>query len=344
MNKYLIIRFSSFGDIVQALPAAQFIRQKDPSAEIHWLTRSDFCEFVKSHSVIDQIWSLERKDGLRGLLKLASKLKSENYTHVYDAHSNLRSLLLSMLFWFSSVSSVLRGPQSHRTQFVRRSKDRLNRWLLFSLRINRFAWPYRGARSYLQPLKKWFQNAESHEIKPLTLQTEYVILQNELAQKLPQSVVIAPSATWELKRWPIEYWSKLVQANSDLHFVILGGEHDTFCDDIAQQSPHNTTNLRGRLTWLQSAKIVSLARAVVSGDTGILHLADVLGRPTIGLIGPTAFGYPSLKNSQVIEIDLPCKPCSKDGRGRCRIAETKKCLVDIKPEMVSIALNKAVLP
>lgn len=328
MNKYLIIRFSSFGDIIQALPSATALRESEASAEIHWLTRSDFHDIVRSHSIIDQIWSLRREEGFRGLFKLAKKMTDENFTHIYDAHNNLRSLLLCLYFKFKNP----------RLKILRRSKNRLNRILLFKFRINRFDWPFRGVKSYLEPLNKWFNK----NINPqnLSLKLDDVFIDSELENNLPQMIVLAPSATWELKRWPIEYWSKLIGLMPQHKFVVLGGEADKFCDDIAAAHPQNTKSLRGRLSWLQSAKIVLKAKAIVSGDTGIMHLADGLGRPTLALIGPTAFGYPTFKNAHVLEMQLSCKPCTKDGRGRCVNSEYKKCLTSITPELVATELKK----
>lgn len=327
MNKYLIIRFSSFGDIAQALSSSRLIRDNDPSAEIHWLTRQDFHSFVKLYPAIDFIWSLKSTDGFSGLIKLTRRLHAEKYTHIYDAHNNLRS-------WIVTTLLRLSHPQTH---FLRRTKSRIKRFLLFNFRINLFPQPFRGADSFCSPLDLWFlQKKPTSEIY---LQTNDVLLDLELQKNLPNTVVLAPSATWELKRWPIEYWSQLVRLLPEYKFILLGGDKDTFCNDITNVNPKNIINLSGKASWAQSAKIVSQAKAVVSGDTGILHVADLSARPTIALIGPTAFGYPSHKNSHVLEVQLSCKPCTKDGRGKCHNLEYKKCLNDIKPATVAQTLK-----
>ena len=86
-NKVLIIRFSSFGDIVQCSSVVELIRQRlsnDVSKnEIHWATRADFGFLVKLNSEVDQVWAFEKKLGLKGLFKFALLLRSENFTHVY---------------------------------------------------------------------------------------------------------------------------------------------------------------------------------------------------------------------------------------------------------------------
>ncbi|OFZ17888.1 MAG: hypothetical protein A2Z20_10640 [Bdellovibrionales bacterium RBG_16_40_8] len=327
MNKYLIVRFSSFGDIAQAMPCAVIIRQQDPDADIHWLTRKDFYDFVKSLPCIDRVWGLERLHGIKGLISLISDLKKENYTHIYDAHSNLRSFI---------VCSVLR-LNFLKVNIIRRSKNRLRRLLLFWFRKNYFPSPFRGAISYKNPLKKWFSKIDFPPPIELAVETAPLSLPQDFI--LSSAIVIAPSATWELKRWPLEYWSQLVSSSPGYNFILLAGKDDVECDKIAEDNKKNVLNLRGKLSWVQSAKIISLAKTIISGDTGVMHLADIMGKNTIALIGPTAFGHPTRATSKVIETKVYCRPCTKDGRGRCINAKYKKCLRDISPQMVTNQLK-----
>jgi heptosyltransferase-2 len=148
-------------------------------------------------------------------------------------------------------------------------------------------------------------------------------------------IVLAPSAAWEMKRWPIEHWRKLVQLLPEASFAILGGPDDQFVDSVAQVDRSRCLNFAGRLTLAQSSALLHHADLVIANDTGILHVSDQMERPTIALIGPTAFGYPSHRSSVTEEIDLPCKPCSKDGRGKCVNDLYKRCLVDLLPDRIA---------
>jgi heptosyltransferase-2 len=62
-------------------------------------------------------------------------------------------------------------------------------------------------------------------------------------------------------------------------------------------------------------------------------VADLFRVPGIALIGPTAFGYPSGPTVRVIEQAFPCRPCTKDGRGKCRRA--RSCMEEISPGEVA---------
>src|SRR5690606_19956382 len=123
-------------------------------------------------------------------------------------------------------------------------------------------------------------------------------------------------------------------------FVVLGGPTDTFCEKLASShSPEQVKNLAGKLTLLESCAVVEMAKAVVSNDTGILHIADQMKIPTLAIIGPTAFGYPSAPTSITIETPMWCKPCTKDGRGLCIRLTYQKCLRDITPIQVANKLR-----
>lgn len=318
MKKILIVRFSSFGDIAQALPSSQLLREEWSDAEVHWLTRSDFHDFVKCCTAVDQVWSLDRKTGLPGLIQIIRRLHQEKFTHLYDAHNNLRSWLIKISLKVLSPSLVI----------LTRSKNRLKRFLLFKLRKNYFETPFRGAVSFLTPLNKWLNRTSWP--KHFQFQTQDI----PVPMKSSGYILLAPSATWDLKKWPTEYWQNLIRIMPQSKFIILGGNADHFCEDIAQVDKTRVINLAGKLNWAQSTKIISEADIIISGDTGVLHVADILKRKTIAIIGPTAFGFPSNETSKIAEVTLSCRPCTKDGRGECHNPEYQKCLRDITPQNI----------
>ncbi|MDE6450834.1 MAG: glycosyltransferase family 9 protein, partial [Odoribacter sp.] len=149
------------------------------------------------------------------------------------------------------------------------------------------------------------------------------------------SVTLVPSANWKMKRWPVQHWQKLIDLLPEYRFVILGGAKDSFCEDIKKKAPERVTNLAGQTSLSEACYLIHQSNIVVSADTGFLHAADLFRRPTLALIGPTAFGFPSGPTAETIEIDLPCRPCTKDGRGKCTQEIYQKCMIDITPERVA---------
>lgn len=330
-NKVLIIRFSSFGDIVQCSSVVELIRQRFNQCELHWVTRKDFENLVKLNTGVNKVWALDKKSGVSGLIHLALQLRKEKFTHIYDAHNNLRSRILKFF-----LLSTLAFPA-----LVTRSKDRWKRILLFHFRINLFPKPFIGIASYLHPLKKWGMNkSDSPKLVSWKFSEDAEKkIDQLLAETAGSSNVIAlvPSAAWEMKRWPLDHWKKLIQILPQTKFVVLGGKEDTFCQDLADVDPSRVFNLAGKLSLIESCRLVQKSALVISADTGLLHVADVLGVKALSLMGPTAFGFTISSLIKTMEVDLPCRPCTKDGRGKCSQSVYQLCMVDITPASVAEA-------
>ncbi len=142
--KFLILRFSSFGDVTQCLSVPSKLAEKFPNCEIHWAIREDLAPLLQDHPHIQKVWTLSRRSGLQEILKLGQQLANQNYTHVYDAHNSTRS-------WTLSLYLKARAP---RFQFIRKSQKRWHRFLLFKFHITKYRMHRSGQRDLLEPLQK----------------------------------------------------------------------------------------------------------------------------------------------------------------------------------------------
>ncbi len=345
VSKILILRFSSFGDVTQCLSVPSklaahfasensFISEKNNKipVEIHWATRREFEPLLLGHPHIHKIWTLDRKLGLRGLLQLISQLKKEKFSHIYDAHNNLRSRLIC---WFLipplDLTRVFSPPE-----LIRKSQKRWKRLLLFRFRINKYRMPFSGQRDLLEPLAAWGID-ETLPPPPQIVLSPIVKSQIEKKlqdQKLEKFTVLAPSAAHTLKRWPMAHWKELVSLLPEEKFIILGGPEDVFLSELAEEYPTQVQNWAGKTSFAETVAVVAFARALISNDTGILHVAEQLGKQSLALMGPAPFGFPSRPSTQVLELNLACRPCSKHGQGPCVNDKFHQCLVDISPKMV----------
>ena len=219
MTKFLIIRFSSIGDIIQCMGIIGGIRERFADVEIHWITRKDMVGTLSMDGRIDKIWAFDKETGLAGLLKMAADLRKEHFDYIYDAHSNIRSNILKLIV----------SPLPFVKPYVAlRSKERGKRFLLFKLGINHFDKPFRGMVSFQKPLKKWgithFADNYHDWHFPDEIRSKY---ENFVTKDM---ITLVPSANWEMKRWPVSYWKELVALLPEYKFVILAGPKDTFCD------------------------------------------------------------------------------------------------------------------
>ncbi len=332
-NKILIIRFSSFGDIIQCSsvvePIRRVMRQNQDQCEIHWATRSEFEYLVALNPNVEKIWSLDKKLGFIGLIKYALNLRNENFTHVYDAHNNLRSYLIKLFLKF----------QLNSPNLLIRSKDRLKRFFLFKFRLNFFPKPFKGIDSYINPLKDWgvvLTTIWPSMVWKFPITT--VIKVEELMQATIKSddfITLVPSAAWEMKRWPLDHWKRLIELIPDKKFIVLGGKEDFFCEEIMAVDSNRVFNFAGKLSLVESSYLIEKSHLVISADTGLLHVADVLGKKALSLMGPTAFGFTTNPKIKTLEVNLSCRPCSKDGRGKCSQLIYQQCMKEITPAMVA---------
>ncbi|MBT6325079.1 MAG: glycosyltransferase family 9 protein [Bdellovibrionales bacterium] len=319
-NKLLIIRFSSIGDIVQAMSVIPTLSDY----EIHWATKTEFSNLVSLSLEVKKVWKISNRKGIIGLISLAIKLRKEEFDIIYDAHSSLRSHILKILMF------------RFNTKVILRKKERLKRFLLFKFNKNYLPNPYRGMKSFLAPLKKNKIIPNKRKILcNLNLKSERI----DSIIKYDNFIALAPSAAWEMKRWPEEKWIELVDKMPNNKFIVLGGPNDYFCQNLENLFPDRVQNFAGSSSLVESFYLISKSKFIVSGDTGMIHMADLLNKNGVLLLGPTAFGYTTGDSIQIIELDLSCRPCTKDGRGKCYNELYKRCMQDISVEKVLEKIN-----
>ncbi len=322
MKKLLIIRFSSFGDIVQSLSCIPVLLEKYPNSQIDFLTKSNFIEVVGLEKKLNKIHSFDKSSGIIGLVKLAKQLRKQNYEVVYDAHSNIRSFVVKTILNFGSNLKV-----------ITRKKSRLKRLFLFKFRKNLFDnWPFVSRLSFIKPLG--FDDIKKSD-------WVFDLDRNDL----PKSrISLVLGANWDLKIWPQEHWIELIRLILDKtseEIVLLGGKlEQNVAEIIAAKYQERVHNYVDKCSLLESCYILSESKFFVSADTGLLHVGDGLSVPGVCLMGPTAFGYPASQVVNVLEVKLACRPCTKDGRGKCSQDTYKKCMVEITPEAVFGKINE----
>ena len=345
--KLLVVRFSSFGDVVQALSILPWVHRHFPKAQIHWVTLDPFFPLLEQSPHLKRVWTLKGGRGDRGfgaLWKLALQLCQEDFTHFYDAHNHPRSRLLGMILSFHALFFKFRCL--HR---LCRPRGIFKRFLGLKLHIGVYKKePFKPQLEMLKPLKKWgFLSPEPTE--PLLPKD---IIHSETQEKVKSLlrekgiptpfIALAPSASYTLKRWPLFHWKEFIRGNPQWHFVILGGKEDGFLKDLLLRS--GVWNLAGSLSLLESCALMLRARLLIANDTGLFHVADQMAQPCIGLFGPSALGWPSRKTSHVLTRSLFCRPCSKHGQGPCLHPQYQACLRGISPRELTQKVKEVLHP
>lgn len=316
VKKILIVRFSSIGDIVLTTPVIRCLKQQLQGVEIHYLTKNIYRQLLEGNKYIDKIYGIDKN-----ILAISAMLKAENYDLIVDLHKNLRSL---------GVYFLLSKPK------ISFRKLNILKWLLVNMRTD-FLPRIHIVDRYMNPLKKlgikndgkgldFFIQPGSHE---------------EIAKALPAKFnngyyCIAIGSKQTTKMMPYE---KLLALCNELHkpVVLLGGRDDEETGKkIASASSNNVFNACNVFSLGGSAAAIQNSEALITPDTGMMHIAAALKKKVISVWGSTvpAFGMypyypPGKENYYIIENnDLICRPCSKLGYRECP-EKHFKCMNDI---------------
>jgi heptosyltransferase-2 len=159
-------------------------------------------------------------------------------------------------------------------------------------------------------------------------------------------IALAPGAAHATKRWPVEHWRTLIQriVAEGFDVVVVGGPDDSQLGaELSQNTGGRVVSAAGVFGLQGTGAVLQRAAVLVSGDTGVMHMATGVGTPVVALFGPTvrAFGFfPYTSRAEVLELALPCRPCSSKGGPRCPLGH-HHCLVKLRPECVHGALQRS---
>jgi len=303
--KFLIIRFSSIGDIVLTTPVIRCLKQQVSGAEVHFLTKNDFRELLSSNPYIDKVHVLNSSWDL-----MIHQLQYEGYDYIIDLHHNLRTL---------RIKKALKGIKSF-------SFDKLNikKWLLTALKINRLPNIHIVDR-YLDTLKEFGVVNDGEGLDYFLPDKDQVKDKDLPFSHLMGYIAIVIGAALNTKKLPVH---KLRQLCVDVKYpiILLGGQEDKEIGDlIASVDPIKIYNACGKFKLNESADLVRLAKLIITHDTGLMHIAAAFKKPIISVWGNTVpeFGMGpyygnTLIPNHIAEIKgLHCRPCSKIGYNAC---------------------------
>jgi lipopolysaccharide heptosyltransferase II len=321
----LAVRFSSIGDILLTTPLLRAIRQRHRDARITVLTKEPYVPLLSHNPHVDRVVALGPGRPLRSL---ASVLRSDSFTHRLDLHGSLRSRALRVLVpgrWTSYP------------------KHRIARALLIRTKQDR----YRDRRPVAE---RYFSAARNLGVAPDGGPPDFFLAEESerkaadwlagsgLGPGLPL-IAVAPGAAHATKRWPLEHWRALLSqvVAAGWSAAIVGGPGDIpLAESLAGRGLARVASAAGALDLQATGALLRRSAAVVSGDTGVMHMATAVGTPVVALYGPTVrqFGFfPYTRRASVLERPLGCRPCTSQGSARCPLGH-HRCMLEIRPDQV----------
>ena len=333
--KILLLKPSSLGDVIQALPVLRLLKRHWPAAEIFWWIDSALAPLLQNDPDLAGLVRFERKRWARArywpeMLRSIRALRAQHFDLVIDLQCLLRSGAFAWLArgkFLIGLDEAREGARGFYEVAVRRPSFHTHAvdWYLAVLPPlgvpvhKNFTWLPERPPIAAAVNQKWFPE-----------NSKLILLQ--------------PGARWLNKRWPVQHFAELVRALAqkfpDARFAVLGGKDDAPLGEyIFQAAPEKVLNLCGTTTLPEMIEWVRRCDLLITNDTGPMHVAAAMNKPLVALFGPTApertGPYGQLQN--VLRLDLPCSPCLKS---TCAYEKMDECLHALSPAMVLARVEK----
>lgn len=331
----LIIKMSSLGDVIHALPFAGALRERFPESRITWLVHPQFAAFIPDPPVVDEVIYFDKKAflqmGLKAKWKALQAMKEQLRSRHFDLVIDLQGLFKSAVMAFLTgcpnrigygemregsalVSKAIAGPHIH-DHVIERYLD-VARYL--GARVGTIQYPMPALPEQCRTIRERLTAAGIPD-----------------REELPY-VVLAPGARWVTKQWPVAHFAALARrfAADGWYVVLAGGPDDAEKGERIREmtgyDPH-IIDFIGRTDLRELGALIKQCRFYVSGDTGPLHIAAAYGKPLVAIYGPTRpdrtgpYGDPG---AVILTSPSPCAGCL---RKHC---DHWTCMQQVTPDQV----------
>jgi 3-deoxy-D-manno-octulosonic-acid transferase/heptosyltransferase-1 len=343
----LIVKLSAIGDVIHTLPALNAVRIHYPDANITWLVEEDAALLVQGHEALDRVIVSKRKRWLKAL-RSSSFLNTAQ--EVFGFIKALRDTRYDMIFDFQALlkSGILIALAKGRRKigFGKGLEHMEYSYLFLNERVPAVSMEHHALSRGLMMLNALGISTPGVEYKlPVSDRDRQKV--DDLLQRYGvvnprRFVVINPVAKWESKLWSNRKFAQLadrIVAQYDVGVVFSGSFEDRqTIHQIKIDMGAPAVNLAGKTTLKMLAALYARADAVISTDTGPMHLAVAVGTPVVALFGPTAPWRtgPYGLGHQVVTAGQTCAPCFK------RHCQTCDCMALISVDQVMEAVFKII--
>jgi len=327
--KILILKPSSLGDVIQALPVLRLLKKHLPESRLYWWIEAGLAPLLEGDPDLAGLIYFHRRRWAkpRNWARLARDLRwvrAQNFDWVIDLQCLARSAIFA---WLANgqLSIGLDGMREGARGF-------------YDIVVPRPSFHTHAVDWYLRVLP--VLNV------PVDWEFEWLPSRPQIAKEIRRKwpvnsdgwVILQPGARWLNKRWPAESFAEVVRqfpaSKHGLRFAILGGAEDRPLGALIKAvAPEKCLDLTGQLSLPEMLEWIRLSRLMITNDTGPMHAAAALKKPVIGLFGPTEPRRtgPYRQPQNVLQSTLPCVPCLSP---RCHYVKAFECLRGLPPRLV----------
>lgn len=339
--KILILKPSSLGDVVHALPVLRLLKLHLPESKVFWWLETGLTPLLADDPDIAGIFSFERNAWATPrrwpqMWECVRAMRRERFDWALDLQGLARSGIFA---WLANAGLVagLDNPREGGREGAR---------MYYDVVAPRVKPGTHAVDRYVGILPKLGV--------PVHGNFQWLPERPQVAARVREKwqtagarwIVLLPGARWNTKQWPVEHFCELTKQvaplGKELRFVILGGKDDCALGrTIAEADPAHCLDLTGQTSLPEMIEWIRLSELVITNDTGPMHIAAALGRRVVALFGPTepSGTGPYGQRENVLQLkEPPCIPCMK---GECGFARPLACLRDITPGMVLERVKKS---
>jgi lipopolysaccharide heptosyltransferase II len=335
INKVLVVRLSSMGDVILTTPVVSALRKSLPGARIDFITAKNFSEIYKYSPHLSNLFEYDKSWTISEVQNFKEQILNNSggkYDIAIDLQKNLRTSIL------------LRGMAGKISAY---SKNRLHKLSLVHLK-KPLRKNFSVVENYLQTISDFAETGNDGleiRLKDETAKGSYPPEKrnNNYSGKL--KIALAPGAHFFTKRWPPEYFGKLInliKENFDAEIYLAGGNDDVeICTRVKQIASFEVFDYSGAGSILETAGLVDKCDLLITNDTGVMHIGAARRVPVIAIFGSTVteLGFAPYKvKSEIAGVELDCRPCTHIGRDSCPKGHFR-CMRDIKPEDIIEKIN-----
>ena len=338
LRRLLIVKPSSLGDVVHALPTLTALRRRFPSSKLVWLVKREWAEVLEGNPDLDEVLAVDLS--ARGWPAAIRAVREGRFDLVMDLQGLLRSAILGWASGSAVRVGFTNGREgspwfyTHRVPVPDASMHAVDRYLLMAR----------------------FLGADVGKVKP----ADFPLPRDPAAEARVEALLAAagvragtmlvalnPSARWATKRWPAESFAAAgdwLQRHGGARVAVVGsGQERSAGDEVIRCMQTMPLDLVGKTTMKELIALLRRLRVFITNDSGPMHLAAAVGTPVIAPFGPTdpARTGPYGAGHAVLRSGAPCSPCFSR---RCANTIEMECLTAIRPEQVIEAVSLSSFP
>ncbi|MGE3978215.1 MAG: lipopolysaccharide heptosyltransferase II [Nitrospira sp.] len=329
--RILLIKPSSLGDIVHAFPVVSAIKTQWPGSHITWVVKRQWADLVERAEGIDRVWPVEIT--VRSWIREGRALRTQRFDLAIDLQGLFRSGVLARFSGAPTRIGFANGREgspwfyTQRVPVLNPDIHAVDRYLSIA-----------AALGVPLPDKPRFEfrllEKDLAIVRELCLRRGFSVDKPWVAMNI--------GARWPTKRWPPESFAAVVDQLHETHcdpVVMIGGADErAYTNRLRALTDRPLIDLSGDIPLGSLPALLSKATAMITNDSGPMHIAAALGVPVITMFGPTSAirTGPYGAGHQVLTSRIPCSPCFSRV---CRHKPELECLHLIKPTQVVDAIR-----